>query len=226
MSRIPLFLLPDLLAILLLLWWPRPLAGWLMPPAGINVIAIAVIYALFCVAVYGLRKLEAPGATVPALLASRNRRVALGILFGSALMLAVSHQLGYLDSLLVADARALGEGEAAVFFVLAPGAWLALALFYVLILGSEFETTVAPGDGRFRRIAFLGLLGSHAMLVTAVAELDAVVAGGVAEALILLVLLLLLFGPPRLFYHARFPGPAALISFAVVLLVAAGRILG
>ena len=219
----------DGVALLLLLFCLRPLAVRLQDQSGLNVVWLGGAYILLCLGVYVIRKLE-PAPAAPALTQPAPRiRGALGLLFGLAMMTAVAWQLGYFDVALTFDPIELGEGEAASFFVFAPSAWLGLSLFYVIILAFNVRPTVDRGASNYPWLALAGVLGVHAMLLLATAQLRAVatvVTGngrllGLAAAFLTL---LLLFGPPRLLYLSRQPRLSAAATFLVLLAYCAWRI--
>lgn len=222
-SSIP--LLADGIALGLHILLLPALTAQMVDHAAVNVLLLAGFYLLFCSAVYLIRKLE-PAAGEPALpqrLQSRPLRGALAVLFGVVMMLAISAQLGYLDSLLTASARQLGEGGAAVFFVLAPGAWLGFSLFYILILISDFETTIRRDSANYGRVAFFALLAVNTMLLVISAQGRVIVQNWVgpgARPLLfpfVFILLLLLFGPTRLLYQTRRPRMEGVITFLALL---------
>jgi hypothetical protein len=195
-----------------------------------NVLLLAAVYLLFCGGVYLLRKLEpAPGygkrPAFPSWLWSPSLQGALGVLFGLALMLAFTHQLGYLEIMPLIDVGKLGSGEAAAFFGLAPAAWLAFSLLYTLLLVSTFETAVAAHSRYYALLTVASLLAAHLMLLLVTAEarvlLAEVGAGGSGRLFLpVLVALFLLFTPARLWYLSRQPQAGAFVSYIFLLLFA------
>lgn len=203
------------------------MAAQMQTPSGSNALLLVVAYILFCIGVYLVRKLEGqPGAEnawrPPALLLSRQGRGVLAVLFGLALMTAVAQQLGYFELLPVVSARELGEGEAAAYFVFAPGAWLGASLFYILILAFAVKPTISYQSGRYLWATLLGLLGANALLLPATAQIRALIAqagagGNLGLAVAAFALFLLLFGPPRLLYLSKQPRLSTLVTFLVLL---------
>lgn len=212
----------DAVALILLLWWLRPLAQGLQEQSGLNVVWLGGAYTLLCLGVYAIRKLEpTPSATAGPWLGARMR-AALGALFGLAMMTAVAWQLGFFDVAATLDPMALGEGEAASFFVFAPSAWLGLSLFYVIVLAFNVTPTISRSARSYPWLALAGLLGVNAMLLLATAQLRAVAAEVVSGGRFLwfaagFVALLLLFAPPRLLYLSRQPRLIAAITSLVLL---------
>jgi hypothetical protein len=219
----------DGLALLLLLFWLRPLAARLQDQSSLNVLWLGGAYILLWLGVYVIRKLE-PAAAAPALTWTAPRvRGALGILFGLAMMTAVAWQLGFFDVALTIDPMELGEGEAASFFVFAPSAWLGLSLFYVIVLAFNVTPTIGRGAGNYPWLALAGLLGVNAMLLLATAQLRAIAASIVGGGRLFwfaaaFLTLLLLFGPPRLLYLSRQPRLSAAVTFLVLVAYCAWRI--
>lgn len=218
----------DGLALLLLLFWLRPLAARLQEQSGLNVVWLGSAYILLCLGIYVIRKLE-PVPAAPLTQPPPQIRGALGLLFGLAMMTAVAWQLGFFDVALVIDPMALGEGEAASFFVFAPSAWLGLSLFYVIILAFNVTPTVGRGRSNYPWLALAGLLGVNAMLLLAAAQLQAVAShitgnGRLFWFAAAFLTLLILFGPPRLLYLARQPRLSAAVTFLILLAYCAWRI--
>ena len=219
----------DGLALLLLLFWLRPLAARLQEQSGLNVVWLGGAYILLWLGVYVIRKLEpapaAPSLTQPA----PKIRGALGLLFGLGMMTAVAWQLGFFDVALTIDPMALGEGEAASFFVFAPSAWLGLSLLYVIVLAFNVTPTVGRGTGTYSWLALAGLLGVNTMLLLAAAQLRAIAIDITGNGRLFwfaaaFLTLLVLFGPPRLLYLSRQPRLSAVATFLILLLYCAWRI--
>lgn len=212
----------DSVALLLLLWWLHALAQRLQEQSGLNVVVLASGYVLLCLGVYVIRKLEvAPAApTIPWF--GAKVRGALGALFGLAMMTAVAWQLGFFNVALTVDPMALGEGEAASFFVFAPSAWLGMSLFYVIVLAFSVTPSVRRGAASYPWLALAALLGVNAMLLLVTAQLQALRAEVVIGSRFLwfiasFVTLLLLFAPPRLLYLLRQPRLSAVVGFLILL---------
>lgn len=212
---------------LLLLWLLLPTAvSALQTPSASNVIYLIIVYALMCAGVFLIRRLEPGGGTVvEASSTIQPLWLALGVLFGAAVMTAMAFQFDYFAAVFAVDTMALGEGESAIFFVFAPGAWLGTSLLYTAFLALPLTPKVAPGNGRYLWQAFLGLLFSNSMLFFMAAQLKAVLGllGGPGMFIafpLAFVLLLLLFGPPRLLYWRKQGGLAG-VSFLLLTAVAA-----
>jgi hypothetical protein len=223
--------LADGAGFLLLALLFAPLSARLQTWSTGNVLLLAGVYLLFCTGVYLLRKLEpAPGAAARSFLPARwwsaHVQGALGVLFGLAMMLAFTHQLGYLEIMPLIDVRKMGSGEAAAFFGLAPAAWLAFSQLYTLLLVSSFETAV-PARARYAPLlALASLLAINVMLLVVAAEIRALLAElGMGQNgwlfLPVLVVLGLLFAPARILYLCRQPHRGAAVTFTLLLLFAA-----
>ncbi len=210
-----------------ILWLPQ-LVDWFDERLAVNVMRIVFVYALFCVAVYLLRKLEkqlAPenGAfLLPPWLTSTTTMRVMGAFFGISLALLILDQLGYFQSIFIVDDRVLGAGESSAFFVYGPGALLAVSLFYILMVSGETRETVLLNTGRYVPMALLGLLGANGMLLLLTAVLRAhlslwAIPQTIFAGIFSTVWLLLLFAPPRMWYLTKRPSWLPIISFAIML---------
>jgi hypothetical protein len=186
-----------------------------------NVIALTLVYFGFCVAVYLIRKLEpqpptaAARLSVPAWLTARLTMTILAILFGLTLAVLLLQQVGYWESVLLVDDRRLGAGESSAFFVYAPGAFMAAALFYILVLSAPTRETILVSRRRYVPLALLGLLGVNGMLLL----LTAVFHSLRLPWYFLLPALLLLFGPPRVWYLVKRPSYLPLLTFLLMIIM-------
>ncbi|HSH04056.1 MAG TPA: hypothetical protein VLL52_16190 [Anaerolineae bacterium] len=183
--------------------WGRGMVGVLGETGRGYVVGGIVIYLLFCVGVYGLRKLDVKdgergwGYSWWVSEATKSWRAVVGVWIAVLFVVALLHQVGYLASLPIVDARTLGEGEAVAYFVMAPGAWLALALIFALVTGSQFEMTVGRDWRWYGLVVGLGVVVVNGMALLLGWELAAVwqlvsgegwgVVGGVVGGLLLLV---------------------------------------
>lgn len=203
----------------------------LQTPSAINVIYLIGVYALMCLGVFLIRRLE-PGAggDVAGATAVRPLWLALGVLFGAAVMTAMAFQFNYFAAVFAVDTMTLGEGESATFFVFAPGAWLGTSLLYAAFLALPVTPKVAEENGRYPWQAFFGLLFINSMLLFMAAQLKAmlILLGGFHFLVAFPLawgLLLLLFGPPRLLYWRKRGGLAGgsfvLLTAVAALLIAA-----
>jgi hypothetical protein len=128
---------------------PGTAVATLQTPAGYNVLYLLGAYLFMCAGVYLLRKLE-PGPDASAWaqtsrLLARPTRMVLGVLFGLATTTVMAYQFGYFNAIFVVDTLALGEGESAMLFAFAPGAWLGLSLVYTAVLALHVTPTVRWG---------------------------------------------------------------------------------
>jgi hypothetical protein len=222
--------LADAAGFLLLALLLTPLSARLQTWSTGNVLLLAAVYLLFCGGVYLLRKLEpAPGGAArsfPAWWWSAHVQGSLGVLFGLTMMLAFTHQLGYLELMPLIDVRKMGSGEAAAFFGLAPAAWLAFSLLYTLLLVSSFETAVPAHSRYLPLLALASLLAGNLMLLLLAAEIRVLLAElGVGRNgwlfLPVLLALGLLFAPARLWFLSRQPQRGTAVTFTLLLLFAA-----
>jgi hypothetical protein len=211
-------LLADGLALILSFSLLPPLANRFATPSGLNALLIFTSYLLFCTGVFLLRKLYSkPDRSDRPVRFSRRIFMILAIFFGIGMMLFLSQQLGYLD-LIFTDPYSLGEGQAAAFFVFAPGAWLAVSLLYIPVLAFTVTPTVAPNSGRYTLHALFGLLAVNGMLLLAASQLRTFASGGgVAWFVSSLLLLTIWFGPPRWLYQVKRPNPLSFLTFALLL---------
>ena len=199
-------------------------------PVTLNVLFIGGAFVVYCTAVYLIRKLEpSPDADrvsrLPAWLIQTLTMRLLAILFALALAVLLLQQLGYWESIFVADDRILGAGESSSFFVYGPGAWIGASLFYVLVLSASVRVTIEEESRNYAALALLALLGVNGMLLVGTAVLQA--AGflngwlGMVGAFALLVLL---FAPPRIWYLAKRPSLLAALSYLALLLFCAWQV--
>lgn len=184
-------------------------------PGAWNVAAIMAVYFAFCAAVYWLRKLEPEEpARLPGWPPPRPLLVMLAVIFGLTLAALMLDQLGYWQAIFVVDDRILGAGESSAFFVYAPGAFIAISFFYILVLSGQVRQTILRRSRRYLFLALAGLLAVNGMTLLLAAILQSM---NLAWWLIF-PLLLLLFGPPRLWYLAKRPSIAPLLSFLILTL--------
>lgn len=210
-----------LLAILLL----PSLIVRLETPGGWNALLLTAVYFLFCLGVYLIRKLQSlPTSQVgwrpPAWLLTRRALGILGAVFGLAMATALALQFGFFETWEQIRLLEFGEGETAVFFAFAPGAWLGISMIYILVLAFTVEATVSPYERRYASFTLGGLLGMNVMLLAAAAQLGALGTGsgwGTAARIPLTFLaLLLLLGPPRLVFWRRQPRWNSVFSFLLL----------
>lgn len=177
----------------------------LREPSGANALLVSLTFALFCLGVYGVRRLE-PLAGADGEWTSRGRRTGLAVFFALLASLALAWQMGFFRSGLQVDTRDLGEGGSASYFVFGPGAWLGISMVYVLVLAFTVRASVALSWRWFAWAGF-GLLAANGMLLLLSAQAGAMILASDGNRAVWLSLsfacLLLLFAPPRLVYLAR-----------------------
>jgi hypothetical protein len=210
----------DGVAILVGFLFLNEIAAWFQARHVLNVVGITLVYAAFCVAVYLIRKLEPQllpemaAVHVPEWLLKRPTMTTFAVLFGLTLAVLMLDQLGYWESIFLVDDRALGAGESAAFFVFAPGAFIAIALFYILVLSGPTRETILVDSGRYLPLALLGLLGVNGMMLLLTAVLQAMP----LPWWLILPALLLLFAPPRIWYVVKRPSYIPILSFLLLIL--------
>lgn len=179
----------------------------LAAPSGLNTLLVSVIYVLFALGVYLMRRLE-PMPDGEASWASPRVRGVLAVLFGLVLTTAVAWQLGFFSSVEAIDMNQIGEGPSSAFFVFGPGAWLGFSMLYILVLAFPVTPTVRPTSVRYTMFALYSLVMTNVMLVLLSVQASVMLPDGSswAWAIPASVGLALLFGPPRLFYAARTHG--------------------
>lgn len=220
----------TLLVILLILPTFRPMMA---EPSGMNTLYLTLVYIPFLIGIFMLRKLQPTPPATGAWLSPVVRGVLAG-LFGLMLTTLLAWQLGFFESLPSADPRVLGEGEAAAYFVFAPGAWIGVSMLYILFLAFPVNETVEPTAGRYTAFSILGLITTGLMLVMMIAQDQALLAfnGSIGWMLVGFGLLLALFIPPRLLYASRVfalpsrPATITLMSLAIVLVAGAWLMAG
>lgn len=193
----------------------------------INSVIMGFFFVLFCLSVYGIKKLNDDGKggrILPPLLLERRTLGALGVLFALFISLATAYVVGFLDSVVAINRGLLDEPAVTIYLLLTPASWFGLALIYMLVLNSDVEATVNRDEYRYLLVSFLSLSGVNLMLVVATAVWQAVwsrfeLAEGATVFLILnFVLNLLLFGPPRLLYITKNPRVIAILTYLPLLI--------
>lgn len=211
----------DGTAVLLGFFFLADWSAWFAERQVTNVVALTLVYFVFCVAVYLIRKLE-PQLTaaeaklnIPEWLMRRSSMTVFAVVFGLTLAVLLLNQLGYWESIFIVDDRRLGAGESSAFFVYAPGAFIAAALFYILVLSAPTRETILVHSRRYVPLALVGLAGVNGMLLLLTAVLQSLL----FPWYFLLPTLLLLFGPPRVWYLVKRPSLLPVISFLLMLLL-------
>lgn len=222
-------LLVDLVTLLLLLLAAGGMAAAMSEPSGIATFGMVLIYIAFLAGVFLLRKLR-PIPPVSGVWLRPPARAILAGFFGLVLALVLSWQLGFFESFNSADPMVLGEGEAAAYFVFAPGSWFAVSMFYILFLAFPVNESVSFGGGRYAVFAGLGLMTPMLLLIALVAQGAAFIPPTASKPLMFVMawaVLVALFAPPRLLFASRFAElrsretAVALLSLAAVAAVCA-----
>lgn len=229
--------LADLVGVTLAFLLLPVLSEQLQELAFVNSLILGLVFVLFCLAVYGLKKLApalARGAA-PAngFLLQKRPLTVLGVFFALVFTLAVAYVVGFLDSVIGVNRFLLDEPAVTIYLLLTPASWFGLSLIYMLLLSSETEETVQPGSGRYAFFSLLGLSGVNLMAVVLTAVGVAFRARYAPSSVYLIAILtflvyLLLFGPPRLLYQAKQPRPwwLGLLPFLPLLLYLAWLAVG
>lgn len=223
-------LLADVTGVAALILLLPTLSGLFAEPSTINVLIIGGAFVVYCTAVYLIRKLE-PAADadrvsrLPAWLTQTRTMRLLAIFFALMLAVLLLQQLGYWDSIFVADDRILGAGESSAFFVYGPGAWIAAALFYVLVLSASVRVTIEETSRNYTGLMLLALLGVNGMLLLGTVVLHSTTLfTGWLGAIGAFVLLVLLFAPPRIWFLVKRPSLWATVSYLGLLLFCAWQV--
>lgn len=184
---------------------------------GRNALLLAVAFFLFATGVFLFRRLKAAPPAGEWL--GRGGRIGLALVFSLVFSLALAWQLGFFASAELVDTRVMGEGGAASYFVLGPGAWLAFSLLYVLVFGFTVEPRYEPGSREHGLAGGVGLALTAVLLVVLAAQ-AAVVGLSLGDPgwwpVAAFVLLVVMFLPPRLVYLSRTVGLRNPSAFAVV----------
>ncbi len=216
--------LADLLGIALYFLLAPALADRLAQFGIGNSLLLGLVFVLFCLAVYALKKLPplpGPPFRPAALLENRRLSAALGVLFALCYALIIAYVTGFLDSVANLNRVVLDEPSSTIYLLLTPASWFGLALVYMLLLSSPVEPGPAPGSRNYQIAALLGLLGVNLMAVVLAAFRLTVAGrfgdGGWPASVIVLLLLLLLLLPPRLVHAGRTAQPLSLLTFLLLL---------
>ncbi len=217
-------LLADLLGAAMYLLLAHPLAGRLAQFGIGNSLLLGLVFILFVLGVYALKKLQTiPGPPFAPAGWLDNRRVsaALGVLFALCFALVLGYVTGFLDSVAHLNRAVLDEPASTIYLLLSPATWFGLALVYMLLLITPVEMTLAPGARNYQVVTLLGLLAVNLMAVALSGFRLAVVgrfgAGGGLVTLAALLLYLLLLLPPRLIHAGRVGRPLSLVTFLLFL---------
>jgi hypothetical protein len=204
----------DGAAALLLLWQLPTAVSQFSDASGTNAAILTGVFLLMCAGVYIVRKLEprtsAGKLTIPPFLMDRRLHIASAVAFALIFVTMLASQFGYFDAIFSADTLTLGEGEASALFVFAPGAWLAMAFIYVIVLVLKVTPTIGVENGRYPWLVTIALLFINVMLFIMAAQFTVWVkllglSGDLFFGFILFALLALLFGPPRWIYLSKQP---------------------
>lgn len=215
-------LVADLIGFALALWLLTPLSHQFHDLSFINSVWMGVFFVLFCLSVYGLRKLRPTstgGISLPAILFEKRILGALGVIFALAISTATAYVVGFLDSVVAINRGLLDEPSITIYLLLTPASWFGLALIYLLVLTNETEPTVRPASVRYYGATLLSLVGVNLMGVVFTAVWQALwqrftgVQGATFFIALNFVLYLFLLGPPRLIYFTRSRSAVSLFTF-------------
>lgn len=217
-------LIADGTAVVAAILWLTTLTEWFTGRNALNVIWLTLVYFFFCIAVYLIRKLEpqisreAANWQLPDLLTNRLVMAVLAVIFSLTLAALMLDQVGYWQSILEVDDRVLGAGESSAYFVFAPGAFLGIAFFYILVLSGQTRETILREQHRYVPMALFGLLGANGMLLL----LTAVFQASNLPIWLILLAQIVLFAPPRLWYLTKRPSWGPVITFFLLLVIYLG----
>lgn len=216
----------DGLTLIVLFKVINPFADRLAQISGLNALILVLLYILFCIGVYLIRKLK-PGDTIlgrqpPAYLLDRRFRAFLAFLFGLLMVTTLAYQLGYFAAIQSARS-ALDEGSSSSLFVYMPGALLGFSMLYIFILAFPVVEKLEEGSWKTITWTFCGLLFTNSLLVFSVAQAR-VIASEInwGNNLLMLVassiILAVSFAPPRILLQTKYPYKMGLLSFAILLI--------
>lgn len=224
----------DFLAILLVVTLFAPLEQLFAQRTAQGWAVVAAVYLFFCLAINGLRKLQPVAAERPAWLTQFNVLgrtggwvVGLGLVMALTVILiqADLNQLAESTQIVVQNPE-LHEGEVTLYYAFGPALmWIALGLFYVLVLVTKVDVRHAPTTVRYGLTYFWSaLLTDSLMLVLSAyfASLWARQAWAVTAVLPFLGLLLLytiLFDPLRLLHAEKTGQWWPLLTYSIFVLL-------
>lgn len=220
----------DLSTLLALVSWMPIFAQNLEDPSAWNALLLVLIYILFSIGVYLIRKLEplsvSDGWHPPAILMNSKTRAVLAFCFGLLMMTVVAYQIGYFESILSVGSATLDEGNSSALLVYMPGALLGFSMLYILVLAFPVQANVPLQSRRYWFLALVGLLLANCMLFFASAQARAIVialnlSDDIQIIAVAFLMLLLFFAPPRLLFQSKQPYSLSLISFLPLLMIAA-----
>jgi len=203
-------------------------AHTLEEPSGWNALLLILLYLLFCIGVYLIRKLEPwagdEGWQSPAIFMNPKFRAALAFIFGLLMMTTMAYQIGYFESIQSIGSATLDEGDSSALLVYMPGALLGFSMLYILVLAFPVQSNVPAKSNQFTILALCGLILANGMLFFTTAQARAIVtalglADGIAMYTMSFLVLALSFAPPRLLYQNKRPYPFGLFSFIILLLI-------
>jgi Ca2+/Na+ antiporter len=230
-SAVP--IIADGVTFLAMLFFLPGFAQRLGEPSGWNALLLILVYLLFCVGVYLIRKLESHEENSrwqpPSIFLNPRVRAVLAFLFGLLMMTTVAYQIGYFESIQSIGTSTLDEGDSSALFVYMPGALLGFSMLYILVLAFPVQSNISADSKHFHILALLGLVLANGMLLFTTAQARGMstvlgLADGVEFYMASLLVLLLSFAPPRLLYQNKQPYPYGLISFLILLLIAAWQV--
>lgn len=185
----------------------------------INPLIIGIVYLLFCLSVYIMRRVE-PGSGDSFSIDSMAVLGFLGAAFGMFLTYMAVESGGILDNLEID----LESGAASFGLMVGSFLWLGLVFLYAGILLIEIKPSIANGSVQAMWLELFSLIGVNLMIIVTAAywdsyfigtePYDAVTVG--SKILIFIVtfaFFLFFFAPPRMLFLVRNPGLGAIASF-------------
>lgn len=185
----------------------------------INPLIIGLVYLLFCLSVYIIRRVE-PGRGESFNIDSMAVLGFLGAAFGMFLTYMAVESGGILDHLEID----LESGAASFGLMLASFLWLGLVFLYAGILLIDIQPTISHATAQAMWLELFSLIGVNLMIILTAAfwetifigtePYDAVTVGGkILIFIATFAFFLFFFAPPRMLFLTRNPSLGAIASF-------------
>lgn len=187
--------------------------------SAVNSLIIGVVYLLFCLSVYIMRRVE-PGSGDSFSIDSMAVLGFLGAAFGMFLTYMAVESGGILDNLEID----LESGAASFGLMLASILWLGLVFLYAGILLIDIQPTISRGTVSAMWLELFSLIGVNLMIILTAAfwetifigtePYDTVTIGGkILIFIVTFAFFLFFFAPPRMLFLTRNPSLGAIASF-------------
>lgn len=187
--------------------------------SAVNSLIIGVVYLLFCLSVYIMRRVE-PGSGDSFSIDSMAVLGFLGAAFGMFLTYMAVESGGILDNLEID----LESGAASFGLMLVSILWLGLVFLYAGILLIDIQPTISRGTVSAMWLELFSLIGVNLMIILTAAfwetifigtePYDTVTIGGkILIFIVTFAFFLFFFAPPRMLFLTRNPSLGAIASF-------------